>query len=256
MLEEIKIDVNEKKWQGHPRVKVVGQKHLPSAEKMTPEMLERLCEAIRSVERARAVVLCGAGDAFCSGFDLAMCLKDATVLPELLKGLSRAIQALRAHRSPIVAAVHGAAIAGGCALVVGADVVITHDDAKLGYPVVKLGISPAVNAPFLVPALGAGATRARLLDTSLISGLEALRLGLAHECVATAGEVLPRAMKVAMELAEKPRSGIEATKTLLNELDGTDDANQIQASLNASLALVGSDEERERISKLFAKERS
>jgi enoyl-CoA hydratase/carnithine racemase len=220
---------------------------------MTPEMLDRFCETVaESRGRARAIIVCGAGDVFCSGFDLAMCLQDAGVLAALLKGLSRAIVALREHPAPVVAAAHGAAIAGGCALLCGADVVVTHDDAKFGYPVVRLGISPAVNAPFLNQSMGAGSARARLLDTQLISGREATRLGLAHECVPAAAETLGRAQSIAMELAAKPRSGLEATKAWLSEMDESADRDRIEESLTASLGLVGSPEERERLAKMFA----
>lgn len=220
---------------------------------MTPEMLAKLCNAIREARTARTLLICGAGDAFCSGFDLSMCLKDETVLPELLRGLSKAIRALRQHSSPVVAAVHGVAIAGGCALVAGSDVVITHDQCKLGYPVVRLGVSPAVNAPFVQSAMGSGPTRERLLDSALISGREAMRLGLAHESLPAAADVLPRAIEVAQSLAGKPRSGMEATKRLMNELDGTSLPVVAESALEASLALTGSAEEREALDRLFKK---
>lgn len=221
---------------------------------MTPEMLEQFCAAVQETrDRARAVIIRGEGDVFCSGFDLAMCLRDQNVLAALLRALSRAIVAMREHPAPIVAAVQGAAIAGGCAMLGGADVVITHDEAKLGYPVLRLGISPAVSAPFLTQSVGAGATRSRLLDTQLISGRNAQRLGLAHECMAIAADVQARAESVATALASKPRSGMESTKRWMNELDGSLDVDQIRQALEVSLGLVGSVEERERLAKAMAK---
>lgn len=219
---------------------------------MTPEMLEGFCAAVdETKDRARAVIVRGAGDVFCSGFDLSLCLQDQGVLADLLRGLSRAIRALRDHPSPVVVAVQGAAIAGGCALLGGADVVITHDDAKLGYPVLRLGISPAVSAPFLMQSMGPGAARTRMLDTQLVSGRDALRLGLVHESLAAAVEVPLRAEAVATELALKPRSGMEATKRLMNELDGSKDVERIDNALSASLGLVGLPEESERLGKMF-----
>jgi enoyl-CoA hydratase/carnithine racemase len=220
---------------------------------MTPDMLERFIAAAAETRgRARALVVCGAGDVFCSGFDLTMCLQDPAILASLLKGLSRAILALREHPAPVVAAAHGAAIAGGCALLCGAEVVVTHDDAKLGYPVVRLGISPAVNAPFLAQSMGGGAARARLLDTQLISGREAARLGLAHECVELSAQVLPRANAVAAHLAAKPRSGIVATKQLLNDLETGGNADYIEKALAVSLGLVGTPEEREMLARVLS----
>ncbi len=221
---------------------------------MTPEMLERFCAAVQETRnRARAVIIRGEGDVFCSGFDLAMCLRDQNVLVALLRGLSRAIIALRELPAPVVAAVQGAAIAGGCALLCGADVVVTHEEAKLGYPVVRLGISPGVNAPFLMRSMGGGATRARLLDTQLISGADAMRLGLAHECLACAADVTQRATTIASELAQKPAPALAATKRWLDELDELSDPLWVERALNASLELVGSVEERERLAHFLAK---
>src|SRR5690606_29099547 len=114
--------------------------------------------------RARTLLLCGEGRVFCAGFDLDACRGEGgdDALRRLLRGLSAAIAGLRAQERPVVVAAHGAAIAGGCALLGSADVVVADAGAKLGYPVARLGISPAVSAPFLAPAVGAGAGR-RLL---------------------------------------------------------------------------------------------
>jgi enoyl-CoA hydratase/carnithine racemase len=223
---------------------------------LTPAMLADFNRAIGSVDSAaRALLVHGEGDAFCSGFDLSLCLDNSDALRDLLTGLSVAIASLRNLPIPVVMAVHGAAIAGGCALLGGADIVITHAEAKLGYPVVKLGISPAVSMPFLMPAVGPAAARARALDSSLISGAEALRIGLAHECLpaGSASEVLPRAIAIAREVAAKPAAGVRATKAWLNELDGTGDPSRAANGLRTSLSLVGSAEERERLAELWKK---
>lgn len=219
---------------------------------LTPAMLTEFTRAIAGIDpAAKALLIHGDGDAFCSGFDLSLCRDNSDALRDLLSGLSAAIAALRSLPIPVVMAVHGAAIAGGCALLGGADIVITHADAKLGYPVVKLGISPAVSMPFLVPAVGPAHARARALDSSLISGAEAYRIGLAHECVPVATDVLPLARNVAEELAAKPSVGLKATKAWLNELDGTMNSGRAARGLSTSLSLVGSAEERERLAELW-----
>ena len=172
------------------------------------------------------------------------------MLDRLLTGLSGAIKVLRRCEVPVVLAAHGAAIAGGCALLGGADVVVTHHEAKIGYPVVRLGISPAVSAPFLRQSVGDGKARERMLDSALVSGWDAFRIGLAHECIEDAGKVRDRAMVIAEQLAAKPRWGMAATKKWMGEIDGSfgGDAGR---GLDASLALVGSDEERERLAALW-----
>lgn len=221
---------------------------------LTPPMLSRFVdEVVATQSKARAVVIGGVGDAFCSGFDLSLCESDPTALESLLRGLTAAILALRRHPSPVLIAAHGAAIAGGCALLGGADIALSNADAKLGYPVVLLGISPGVSGPFLAAAVGSGNARARMLDPRLISGRDALNIGLVHECLATPSEVLPRAASIAAELAGKPRSGMESTKSWLNELDHTTDDQIASAALHASLALVGTPEQRERLAKALAR---
>src|SRR5690606_9036453 len=83
---------------------------------------------------ARALLLCGEGPVFCAGFDLDTCRGEGgdEALRRLLRGLSGAIAGLRAQERPVVVAAHGAAIAGGCALLGGADVVVADAGAKLG----------------------------------------------------------------------------------------------------------------------------
>jgi enoyl-CoA hydratase/carnithine racemase len=153
-----------------------------------------------------------------------------------------------------VVCAHGAAIAGGCALLGGGDVVVTNRDAKLGYPVVRLGVSPAVTSPFLRQSLGMGGARRRLLDPALFSGEEAFREGLAGECLETADSARARAEEVAQELARKPRHAVHVTKQWINELDGSRDEGVISAALEASTALAGGEEEQERLAALWKKD--
>lgn len=221
---------------------------------LTPAMQTDLLAAVNSAaadSACRAILIRGEGDAFCAGFDLSLCRDDDNVLRELLSGLSRAILALRAAPQPVVIAAHGAAIAGGCALLGGGDYVVTDAGAKIGYPVTRLGISPAVSAPFVLPHVGPAAARARMLDTTLIDGREALQIGLAHECLADAAEASARAEQIAAELAAKPMVGLRATKQLMNELDGTGCGAEAQRALAISLGLVGSAEQAERLAHLW-----
>jgi enoyl-CoA hydratase/carnithine racemase len=218
---------------------------------LTPAMLDDLAAALAGAgARAAAVVLGGAGDAFCSGFDLSICKDDPEALGRLLSGLSGAIRLMRGLPVPVVVAAHGAAIAGGCALLGGADVVVTHAECKLGYPVVRLGISPGVSAPFFAAAVGHGRARERMLGGGMFSGTEAVGWGLAHVLVPTPERVLDEACAVAESLAAKPPGAMAATKAWLNELDGAD--AEADGALAVSMSLVGSAEERERLAALWA----
>ncbi|MBO6513179.1 MAG: enoyl-CoA hydratase/isomerase family protein [Phycisphaerales bacterium] len=213
---------------------------------MLPGMLTEFESAVRGIgEDSKAVVVNGKGKVFCAGFDLKACAADESgdTMRALLTGLSKCIVAMRECSVPVVMGVHGCAIAGGCAMLGGADVVVCERGAKLGYPVVKIGVSPAVSAAFLMSAVPHGAGRALMLDPGLIDGSRAFELGLVHEVVEDAGAVDSRVMELAGSLAAKPGVGVRETKRLVNAITkGTSDLGG--DGLEASLSRVGSDEER------------
>jgi methylglutaconyl-CoA hydratase len=242
-------------------VRVITLDRADKRNAMTPEMFTRLRKAVGEVGDARALVLGGEGAVFCGGFDLKMCLDVPGTLRTLLIELSAVIGELRMLDIPVLIAAHGAAIAGGCALLGAADHVVTNDDAKLGYPVVKLGVSPAVSGPFLRRLVGDGRCRERLLDVELVSGKEAARIGLVSESMARAEDVPARAIEVAGALAAKPGIGVREMKRWLREVEDADArargfadaADEAQRALRASLSIAGEAEERERLGAMFAK---
>jgi len=221
----------------------------------TPEMLDALAEEAQRVcqgpDGARCIVLSGEGDVFCAGFDLALCARDAGAMGSLLSGLSRCVRTLRRLPVPVVGAAQGAAIAGGCALLGACDVVVTHTSAKFGYPVVRLGVSPAVASPLLQLGAGHARARERLLDPGLISGEEAVRIGLASELVGERDEALPRALEIAATLADKPAHAVRATKAWLNEVDGSARDEALDGALAASLATADAPEARARLEEMW-----
>lgn len=221
---------------------------------MVPEMLTELEQAIHGcAHNARALVILGEGKVFCAGFDLKQCADDPSgeTMRSLLSGLSAVVRSMRALPIPVVLGVHGAAVAGGCAMLGGADVVVADERAKLGYPVVKIGVSPAVSAAFMLASITPGDVRTRLLDTELISGFQAKQIGLIHETVERPQEVHGRAMKIANSLATKPGSAIQVTKEWLNEITEPM-ARHAQRGLEVSLSLAGSPEEQERLQALWS----
>jgi len=139
-------------------------------------------EAVGDEATADVLVLGGEGPSFCAGFDLAACAADPRAVEALLEGLSACIGELRELDVPVIASVRGAALAGGCALLTACDFVVVARDAQLGYPVHRIGISPAVSAPSLFSRMGP-ATRALLMSNDLMDGEAAVALGLATHCV-------------------------------------------------------------------------
>jgi enoyl-CoA hydratase/carnithine racemase len=219
---------------------------------LTPDMLESMTGIYeRMPPDIRAVIVSGDGPAFCAGFDLKMCAADPSgeTMRQLLTALSRCVRAMRAVEAPVVLAIHGAAVAGGCALLGGADIVVAERQTRLGYPVAKIGVSPAVSAPFL--SVADGPARARLLDPDLIAADEALAIGLVHELTDGPGATRERANNIARQLAAKPGIGVAATKALCNHLS-RHRADLAMEALTTSLSRTGTDEERERLAALWS----
>ncbi len=181
---------------------------------LTCGMLSDLSSAFETAADMRACVLLGDGPVFCAGFDLHEGAHDRqmSVLRAQLHGLARVIQAMRALACPVVVGAHGAAIAGGCALLGGADLVLADREARFGYPVVRLGISPAVTAPYLRQRVGDGPARAMLLDPGLIDAERAHCLGLVDELFESADLVRECAVARARVLGEKPGGGATRTR--------------------------------------------
>ena len=133
-------------------------------------------------ETVRAVVLTGAGSAFCAGADLNWMkrmagygyeqnLADATALAEMLKTLDR-------MSKPTIARVHGPAYAGGVGLVAACDIAIGSHEAEFCLTEVKLGLSPATISPYVVRSMGARLARRYFLTGEVIDAGEAYRLRL------------------------------------------------------------------------------
>ena len=209
--------------------------------------------AMGADDSVRAIVLRGEGYAFCAGFDLPACLKEPARLGAMLGALAETCATIRRLRVPVVCAAQGAAIAGGCALAASCDLVITDRAAKLGYPVVTIGVSPAVSAPMLAKAVGEGRARERLLDPTLITGDRAREINLAALCVDLPEDVTPRAQLEAKRFASKPPHALRRTKAWLNEVEGSDVNTQIRKAADASLALVGNEEQRELLDRVLEK---
>ena len=227
---------------------------------MTPEMLGELASTLEAIaagspphNAVKAVVLAGSGECFCAGFDLKMCLQTPGTTATLLRELSRCITAMVRIERPVVIAATSVAVAGACALFGGADAVIGNVDGKYGYPVLKLGLSPAVSAPFMVPQLAYsahGVARSRLLDTGLIDGREARRIGLLTDLVDWPEDCIRKSLSVASMLAAKPVLAFASTKRLLAEL--CDTHALAERALAASLTTADTADMHTRLGAMFA----
>ncbi len=206
---------------------------------MTPVMIEELLAALDEVEksRARVLILTGAGQAFCAGMDLealkALAEESARSLLE-----SRGPQDALAHSSeahiadsrrtagmfrriyafpkPVIAAVNGPAIAGGCGIATLCDYTLAVPDAKFGYTEVRIGFIPALVSVFLIRQIGEKRARELLLSGRVIDAEEARHLGLVTEVVPPE-RLMERARELARALLEASPTSLTYTKHLLRE---------------------------------------
>jgi methylglutaconyl-CoA hydratase len=205
---------------------------------------------------ADVVVIRGEGHSFSAGFDLAACVEDPGMLRHLVMELSRAVTLLRALPIPVVAEVRGAALAGGCALLAGCDFVVVAPDAQVGYPVHRIGVSPAVTLPALMANAGPGRVRAVTVEGMIHDGAAAVRAGLATHCAASTETLAFEARALAHAITEKGPNAIRATKQWLNELDGSLDESRHRHAAEASAAAAEGDEFATLLRQFWAKRRS
>ncbi len=170
-------------------------------------------------EQVKVVILEATGKAFCAGADLAYLqqlqgnsysenLEDSRYLKELF-------YQIYTLSKPVISKVHGHAIAGGCGLATVCDFVYTVPEAKFGYTEVKIGFVPALVTVFLVRKMGETAARNLLLSGDLISGEEAVAVGLATECV-DAGDLDERVERQAEKLISgNSRQSMSMVKSML-----------------------------------------
>ena len=217
------------------------------------EMFDAIDGAIDSIDKqTKCVLLSGEGSVFCSGFDMKACADDVSILETYIKRLSTLIRTLRRLHCPVVVAAHGAAIAGGCALLTGCDFVVGSVDGKYGYPVHQIGISPAITIPTLFQKLGQGRARALVMSGEVLNGSDALWVGLLTHLEEEDNQAVLRAIAIAESLAEKPPIALQATKRWLNVLDGSLDDERFDLPANDSSESIG-DETQNMLNQLWKK---
>lgn len=169
---------------------------------------------------ARAVVLTGSGTAFCAGMDLDELrgtlenAAEAELVWDDAAKLSALYELIYASPKPTVAAVNGAAVAGGAGLVTVCDLAIASTAAKFGYPEVRRGLVAAMVMPHLLRHVGERAARWLLLTGELIDAEGALRHGLINAVVPTE-QLRGRALEWCRSLAEGGPQALATTKDLL-----------------------------------------
>jgi len=199
---------------------------------LTLDMLNSLAKEVETAAAADLVILQGEGSAFCGGFDVTLLKESTAMIDDLIAALSQACRAMRRCPATVLVDVQGAAVAGGCALAVSADIVVARHGAQFGYPVHKLGISPAVTIPTLLPALG-GAARALLMSGQLQSAESLYEMGLVHHLMKPTSSI----EGMTSALLNRGSHASKMTKMWLNELEGVMQDNRFDGPVEGSKGL-------------------
>ena len=187
---------------------------------LDPLMLEQLVSRWPRLpmEGVRAVVLTGAGDkAFSSGYDIAALREDASPDP-MDNPLQRALDAIASGPLPVVAALNGMAIGGGCELAATCDLRVAHAGVTLTMPPVRLGIVySASGLRRFLALIGMSRTRELFLTALPVEAERALAWGLVDRVVEAAG-VLPAAVELARAMAQGAPLAVGGTRQVLERL--------------------------------------
>jgi methylglutaconyl-CoA hydratase len=227
---------------------------------LSRELIAALTDAFqraRDDAAVRCVILTGAGSSFCAGMDLAELSETLThgqepdrVWDDALR-LAKLYDLIYTLPKPTIAAVNGAAVAGGAGLVTVCDLALAVPEAKLGYPEVRRGLVAAMVMPHLLRHVGERTARYLLLSGDVIDAAEACRTGLINEVV-PAGQLLARASSWARALAEGGPQALARTKDLLHQFSRQ--ALSVEEAARASAAPRLTEECRQGLQAFFAKQ--
>ena len=222
------------------------------------ELIDDLLHGLKEVEQSDALVLIitGAGKAFCSGMDLENLkgligrspeenLKDSETMVRLFRSLYE-------FPKVTIAAVNGAAIAGGTGLALLCDFTLAVPEAKFGYTEVRIGFVPAIVSTFLLRQVGEKQARDLLLTGRLFGADEAAGMGLIKEIVEPE-KLMTRTRELAALLMENSPASLRATKKLLNDHGRAELDAQIEAAVRENAAIRTTADFREGIASFLEK---
>jgi cyclohexa-1,5-dienecarbonyl-CoA hydratase len=198
---------------------------IPPVNVLTADQLGELADAVRAAAPARLLVLRGLPRAFCAGVDVADHIPDAARIDRMLAAMRRVLDALVESEAVTLASVSGACLGGGAEIVCACDLVLVADDARIGFPEIRLACFPPGAAALLPARVGEAASAEWILTGRVVSGREAAEAGFASRAVAPqrlaeetdslAARVLsaaPAALSAARQLLRRPRRDALASR--------------------------------------------
>ena len=230
-----------------PQITLVTLNRPERRNALTIEMLTELTGAINVVSDEppqRILILRGAGAAFCTGMDLkAATSQNPHAMAELV---AKTLLTLSQTRLLTIAAVHGAAVAGGAGIMSACDFVVAAEGTKIGYPEVRRGLVAGLVMTFLRRQIGERNMRELLLGSALIDAQRAKEIGLVNRVVAQ-DDLMSEAQKFADAVLQGAPGALEQTKRLIEELWWRPVREDVDLALNYHVQARESSEAREGI---------
>jgi methylglutaconyl-CoA hydratase len=205
-----------------------------------PDLINKIKEKlneIRNDDNVKVLIITGEGKAFCAGADLSYLneLRNFSSIENEKDSEDLAEMFLMIYKfpKPTIAAVNGAAIAGGCGLASVCDLIVADEEhSKFGYSEVKIGFIPAIVSIFIIKRIGEGIARQLLLTGEIINGKRAYEVGFVNYLYNNA---LEGAIEVASNILKSSSFSMKETKSMINSVSGlsVDDAIHYCVRLNA-----------------------
>src|SRR2546421_3339968 len=230
-----------------PQIAIVTLNRPQRRNALTIELLTELTAAIKVVSddvHARILIFHGAGAAFCTGLDLkAATPQNAQATAEMV---AETLLILSQTRLVTIAAVHGAAVAGGAGIMSACDFVVAAEGTKIGYPEVRRGLVAGLVMTFLRRQVGERHMRELLLGSELIEAERANEIGLVNRVVANA-DLMTEAQKFAQSVLQGAHGALAQTKRLMEELWSSSVKDDVELALKYHMRARESEEAREGI---------
>lgn len=231
-----------------PQISVLTLNRPDRRNSLTLELLTELCAAINAASEQpeqRVLILRGAGAAFCTGLDL-KAAADHTKAHATAEMVANTLITVSQTRLVTIAAVHGAAVAGGAGIMSACDFVVAAERTKIGYPEVRRGLVAGLVMTFLRRQVQERNLRELLFSGELIDAVRAKEIGLVNRVVA-ADDVMNEAKKFAASVLQGAPRALSQTKRLVEELWWHSVKGDIEVALKYHMQARESDEAREGI---------
>jgi len=231
-----------------PQITVVTLNRPERRNALTLELLTELCAAISIASEQpeqRVFILRGAGAAFCTGLDLKEAA-DQTKAHATAEMVANTLVAISQSRLVTIAAVHGAAVAGGAGIMSACDFVVAAEKTKIGYPEVRRGLVAGLVMTFLRRQVGERNMRELLFGGELIDAARAKEIGLVNRVVA-GNDVMSEAQKFAGLVLQGAPGALAQTKRLVEDLWWHSVKDDVDIALKYHMQARESDEAREGI---------